>query len=84
MNLGKTLATAAVAGILAGVAVACGGEQKPAEDPARSGTKASCSGKNGCSGAAGSAAPSGTAAPAGTGKMSCSGKGSCSGAPAPK
>jgi hypothetical protein len=74
MNLGKVLASAAVAGMVAGVAVACGGEQKPAESPASTGSKMSCSGKNGCSGAAAAApAPTGTVAPASTGKMSCSG-----------
>jgi hypothetical protein len=73
MNLGKVLATAAVAGMVAGVAIACGGEQKPAEDPSSTGAKSSCSGKNGCSGTAATAAASGTVAPASTAKQSCSG-----------
>lgn len=63
MNLGKTLAVAAAAGVLAGVVVACGDAKPPADPsavvttattpvPAATGTdgKMSCSGKNGCSG----------------------------------
>jgi hypothetical protein len=75
MNFSSTMAAAAVAGILAGTAVACGGEQKPASDPATSGAKTLCSGKNGCGGAAMPAATGTAAAPVGTGgaKMSCSG-----------
>jgi len=74
MNIAKALAVSAVAGILIGSTVACGGSQPAAADPSAAGGKASCSG-------------SGGAAPAGSGKSSCSaagGKASCSGAAAPK
>ena len=77
MNLAKTLAVSAVAGMLMGSTVACGGSTPPASDPSASGGKASCS-------------ASGGAAPAGSGKSSCSaaggGKASCSaaGGAAPK
>jgi hypothetical protein len=48
MNLGKTMATAAVAGMIAGLALACGGEQKPAEDPTSTAGKAACNDKSHC------------------------------------
>jgi hypothetical protein len=69
MNIAKALAVSAVAGMLMGSMVACGGSNAaaaPASDPAAGG-KSSCSG-------------SGAAAPAGSGKSSCSG----AAAPAPK
>ncbi len=63
MNLGKTMASAAVLGMLAGVAVACGGE-KPAEDPSAAAGKAACNSKDHCGASAhGSAATATTAAP---------------------
>jgi hypothetical protein len=69
MNLAKTLAVSAVAGMLMGSTVACGGSSPPpASDPSASGGKASCS-------------ASGGAAPASSGKSSCSASG---GAAAPK
>jgi hypothetical protein len=71
MNLAKTLAVSAVAGILVGSVVGCGGgnaAQPGATDPAAAGGKSSCS-------------ASGGAAPAGSGKSSCSASG---GAAAPK
>jgi hypothetical protein len=77
MNLAKTLAVSAVAGMLMGSTVACGGGTPAATDPSAAGGKASCS------------ASGGAAAPAASGKSSCSasgGKASCSasGAAAPK
>jgi hypothetical protein len=82
MNIAKALAVSAVAGMLMGSMVACGGGAATgagATDPAAGG-KSSCSGSGGA------------AAPASSGKSSCSGaaggKASCSGAggaaPAPK
>jgi hypothetical protein len=81
MNLAKTLAVSAVAGMLMGSAIGCGGSKDatpaPSDPSAASGGKASCS-------------ASGGAAPASSGKSSCSaaggGKASCSasGAAAPK
>ncbi|HEX3345570.1 MAG TPA: hypothetical protein VHS09_13400 [Polyangiaceae bacterium] len=80
MNIAKALAVSAVAGMLMGSMVACGGGNAGgagATDPA-------AGGKSSCSGAGG-------AAPAASGKSSCSGaaggKSSCSAggaAPAPK
>jgi hypothetical protein len=72
MNIAKALAVSAVAGMLMGSTVACGGAQPAPADPSAAGGKSSCSG-------------SGAAAPAGSGKSSCSaagGKASCSGAAA--
>ncbi len=79
MNLAKTLAVSAVAGMLMGSAVGCGGgngAQPGATDPSAAGGKSSCS------------ASGGAAAPAGSGKSSCSaaggaGKSSCSASGAP-
>lgn len=71
MNLAKTLAVSAVAGMLLGSTVACGGGTPAASDPSAAGGKASCSG-------------SGAAAPAGSGKSSCSAAGGAAPAPAPK
>jgi hypothetical protein len=71
MNIAKALAVSAVAGMLMGSAVACGGSQPAPADPSAAGGKSSCSGSG--------------AAPAGSGKSSCSaagGKASCSGAAA--
>jgi hypothetical protein len=66
MNIAKTLAVSAVAGMLMGSAVACGGAAPavPDANSAAPGGKASCS--------AGGAAP---AAPAGSGKSACSAAG---------
>ena len=75
MNIAKALAVSAVAGMLMGSMVACGGGNAGgagATDPA-------AGGKSSCSGAGGSG---GAAAPAGSGKSSCSGAGGA--APAPK
>jgi hypothetical protein len=69
MNIAKALAVSAVAGMLAGSTVACGGGNAAApapSDPAAAGGKSSCSG-----GAAGGAAPAGSASPGG--KSACSG-----------
>jgi hypothetical protein len=64
MNFGKTMASAAVVGMLAGVAVACGGD-KPAEDPSSAAGKAACNSKDHCGASAhGTAEPATTAAPA--------------------
>jgi hypothetical protein len=74
MNIAKALAVSAVAGMLMGSMVACGGGNAGgagATDPA-------AGGKSSCSGAGGS----GGAAPAASGKSSCSGGGGA--APAPK
>jgi len=74
MNIAKALAVSAVAGMLMGSMVACGGGNAGgagATDPA-------AGGKSSCSGAGGA----GAAAPAGSGKSSCSGAGGA--APAPK
>ena len=70
MNIAKTLAVSAVAGMLMGSAVACGGAAPAVPDansaPAAGG-KASCS--------------AGGAAPAGSGKSSCSAAGAAPAAP---
>jgi hypothetical protein len=74
MNIAKALAVSAVAGMLMGSMVACGGGNAGgagATDPA-------AGGKSSCSGAGGS----GAAAPAASGKSSCSAGGGA--APAPK
>ena len=69
MNLAKTLAVSAVAGMLMGSTVACGGgSTPPASEPSASGGKASCS-------ASGGAAPASSGAPASGGKSSCSAAG---------
>ncbi|HEY3818112.1 MAG TPA: hypothetical protein VGL81_13125 [Polyangiaceae bacterium] len=76
MNIAKALAVSAVAGMLMGSMVACGGGNAGgagATDPAAGG-KSSCSG-------AGGAAPAASGAAAG-GKSSCSGASGA--APAPK
>jgi hypothetical protein len=76
MNIAKALAVSAVAGMLMGSMVACGGGNAGgagATDPA-------AGGKSSCSGAGGS----GAAAPAGSGKSSCSGAAGGGAAPAPK
>ena len=77
MNLAKTLAVSAVAGMLMGSAIGCGGGNTAtpgATDPSAAGGKASCSASG--------------AAPAASGKSSCSasggaGKSSCSASGAP-
>jgi hypothetical protein len=77
MNIAKALAVSAVAGMLMGSMVACGGGNAGgagATDPAAGG-KSSCSGAGGAGGAGG-------AAPAASGKSSCSAGGGA--APAPK
>jgi hypothetical protein len=74
MNIAKALAVSAVAGMLMGSMVACGGGNAGgagATDPAAGG-KSSCSGAGGAGGAA----------PAASGKSSCSAGGGA--APAPK
>jgi len=76
MNIAKALAVSAVAGMLMGSMVACGGGNAGgagATDPA-------AGGKSSCSGAGGA----GAAAPAASGKSSCSGAAGGSAAPAPK
>ncbi len=76
MNIAKALAVSAVAGMLVGSTVACGGGAAATPDA----NSPSAGGKSSCSG---SAAPSGgTAAPASSGKSSCSAAGGA--APAPK
>lgn len=77
MNIAKALAVSAVAGMLMGSTVACGGGNaggSGATDPSASGGKSSCS------------ASGGAAAPASSGKSSCSASGAPAGgsAPAPK
>jgi hypothetical protein len=76
MNIAKALAVSAVAGMLVGSTVACGGGNAAAPDA----NSPSAGGKSSCS--AGGAAPSSSAAPAGSGKSSCSAAGGA--APAPK
>jgi hypothetical protein len=77
MNIAKALAVSAVAGMLVGSTVACGGGAAATPDA----NSPAAGGKSSCSG---SAAPSGgsTAAPAGSGKSSCSAAGGAT--PAPK
>jgi len=82
MNIAKTLAVSAVAGMLMGSAVACGGSPTPDANAPAAGGKSSCS--------AGGAAPAGSgksscsAAGATGGKASCSAAGAAGAAPAPK
>jgi hypothetical protein len=81
MNIAKALAASAVAGMLIGGAVACGGAAPAVPDA--NNPAAGAGGKSSCS-------AGGAAAPASSGKSSCSassGKSSCSAsgaAPAPK
>jgi hypothetical protein len=77
MNIAKALAVSAVAGMLVGSTVACGGGAAATPDA----NSPSAGGKSSCS-AGGGAAPSSSAAPAGGGKSSCSAAGGA--APAPK
>jgi hypothetical protein len=69
MNIAKALAVSAVAGMLVGSSVACGGGAAAAPDA----NSPAAGGKSSCS--AGGAAPSGSAAPASSGKSSCSAAG---------
>jgi hypothetical protein len=79
MNLAKTLAVSAVAGMLMGSAIGCGGATPAASDPSAAGGKSSCS-ANAAPAGSGKSSCSANAAPAGSGKSSCS----ASAAPAPK
>jgi len=67
MNIAKTLAATAVAGILIGGAVACGGAA-PAVPDANNPAAGAGGGKSSCS-------AGGAAAPASSGKSSCSASG---------
>jgi hypothetical protein len=68
MNIAKTLAVTAVAGILMGGAVACGGAAPAVPDA--NNPAAGAGGKSSCS-----AGGAGAAAPASSGKSSCSASG---------
>ena len=67
MNIAKTLAASAVAGMLIGGTVACGGGNAATPDP-----NAPASGAGATGGKSSCSASGGAAAPASSGKSSCS------------
>lgn len=80
MNLSQTLLTAAVSGIIAGAAVACGGSTTPAAsadspsaEMASAGAKHDCKGKNDCKGQGGCK----TEGHSCKGQNACKGQGGC-------